>query len=137
MAPILYLEIGLWLWTNCIIFWELFERRFYSNPSWLFHRKVWHFLAYRYAQNVFMYDNNLCLFFHSDRETSKKYFLDASTASSGDDRWPRLFFLTSNIVYDSLHITIKPRWLCIFYFHCFKRYVFIIQIFNIFQKKIK
>ena len=42
----------------------------------------------------YVYDHHLYLFFHSDWNTSKTRFLNASTASSGDaNRWPRIIFL--------------------------------------------
>ena len=41
-----------------------------------------------------MYDHHLCLFFHSDSDASKTWFLTTTTVSSGNEnRWPRIVFL--------------------------------------------
>ena len=58
-----------------------------------FHRKVWHFLAHRVR--LFWYTTIICVsFFHSEGDTSKPWFLNTPTVSSGDENSrPRIFLL--------------------------------------------
>ena len=57
------------------------------------HWKVCQFLAYPYSA-YFDLRPSFVFVFHSDWDTSKTWFSNTSTASSGDDnRWARIFFL--------------------------------------------
>ena len=63
------------------------------DAIWHLHWKACH-VQHNVTQNVLMYDHHLCLFFHSDWDTSKTWFLNTPTVSAGDEnRWPRIFFL--------------------------------------------